>query len=372
MMPGFARTPMDVHLQQARTFFLEGVAHYEAGRLPQAERQFAAALSLAPGRPSVLTNLGAVRLKLGRADEALALLQEALAQEPDNAEALGHCAAAHAELGQPREALQRLERAVAIEPRRPALWTLQGNVLKDLGRLAEAAAAFRQALAHGGDAELHRYYLAGVAQEAAPAHAPQHYVEALFDGYAEQFDSHLVAALNYRAPHLLAQRIAATGRRYAHALDLGCGTGLCGPHLRALASHVTGVDLSGKMLDKARALGVYDDLQQDDAVAFLRQAPGPCDLVVAADVFIYVGALEEVFTQLGRVVPAGGTFAFTVEAAEEGDVVLRPSLRYAHSEAYLRRLAGEHGFLVTALQRAPVREDQRQPIAGLFVWMERG
>jgi Flp pilus assembly protein TadD len=59
---------MDTVLEQARTLFLEGVAHYEAGRLPQAEQKFSAALSLAPGRPSVLTNLGAVRLKLGRVE----------------------------------------------------------------------------------------------------------------------------------------------------------------------------------------------------------------------------------------------------------------------------------------------------------------
>lgn len=363
---------MDAHLQQARTFFLEGVAHYQAGRWTEAERQFAAAASLAPGRPSVLTNLGAVRLKLGRVEEALALLQEALAQEPGNAEALGHCAAAHAELGQPREALQRLERALAIEPGKAALWTLQGSVLKDLGRVDAAAVAFRQALAHGGDEELNRFYLAGVSGDAAPPKtAPQHYVEALFDGYADQFDSHLVEALNYQAPRILTERIAASGRRYAQALDLGCGTGLCGPYLRKMAGHVTGVDLSGKMLDRARALGLYGELQQDDVIAFLRRVPGPYELVVAADVFIYVGALDEVFAQLARLMPPRGTFAFTVEAADEGDVELRPSLRYAHSEAYLRRLAQQNGFAVTAIERAPVREDQRQPIAGLFVWMER-
>ncbi|HEY0824257.1 MAG TPA: tetratricopeptide repeat protein, partial [Ramlibacter sp.] len=78
---------MDSQLERAKALFLGGVAHYGAGRLPEAERDFAAALALAPGRPSVLTNLGAVRLKLGRVAEALQLLQQALAQEPDNAEA---------------------------------------------------------------------------------------------------------------------------------------------------------------------------------------------------------------------------------------------------------------------------------------------
>lgn len=362
---------MDSTLGQARQFFLDGIADYEAGRLPEAERKFAAALSLAPGRPSILTNLGAVRLKLGRREEALALLQEALAQEPDNAEALGHSAAALAELGESTEALSLFDRALALEPQRAALWTLRGSLLRELGRLDEAAASFRQALDRGGDAELNRYYLAGLAQLQPPGTAPRQYVEALFDGYAEQFDAHVAQVLRYQAPRLLTQRLAAGGRRYRQALDLGCGTGLCGPFLRQLAPHVTGVDLSLNMLDKAQALGVYETLVQADAVEYLAAAQEPFDLVVAADVFIYVGALEEVFRHVARVLPAQGCFCFTVEESREQDVMLFPSLRYGHSEAYLRRLAQSHGLRVTALERASLREDQRQPVAGLFVWMEK-
>src|SRR3954465_7713354 len=125
---------MDTPFEQARRFFLDGVAHYQAGRLAQAEQQFAAAQALAPGRPSVLTNLGAVRLKLGRPEEALAVLQDALAKEPDNGEALGHCAAAHAELGHAQEALALFDRALALDGARPALWTLRGTLLRELGR----------------------------------------------------------------------------------------------------------------------------------------------------------------------------------------------------------------------------------------------
>ncbi|RYY69160.1 MAG: tetratricopeptide repeat protein, partial [Comamonadaceae bacterium] len=40
---------MDTSFEQARDLFLAGVAHYEAGRLQEAEQQFAAALALAPG-----------------------------------------------------------------------------------------------------------------------------------------------------------------------------------------------------------------------------------------------------------------------------------------------------------------------------------
>ncbi len=359
-------------LDQARAFFTEGVAHYEAGRLPQAERQFAAALALAPGRPSVLTNLGVVRLKLGRVAEAVDLLQEALRAEPDNLEALAHCALGLAEQGHRQQALALFDRALAIDSRPAGPWMHRGSLLKELGRLDEAAASFRESIARGGDAELNGFYLAALAGGSVPAAPPRAYVEALFDGYADAFDAHLTQALAYQAPRLLTQRLLARPRRYGHALDLGCGTGLCGPYLRQLAGRVTGVELSRNMLHKAEASGDYDGLTQTDVQDFLRSGDEACDLVVAADVFIYVGALDAVFEHVARRMPAGGAFCFTVEEAPaDHDFALRASLRYAHSETYLRRLAATHGFAVDGIERHAVREDQQVPVPGLFVWLEK-
>jgi predicted TPR repeat methyltransferase len=362
---------MDSSLEQARTLFLEGVAHYEAGRFAQAERQFAGALALVPGRASVLTNLGAVRLKLGRPADALPLLQDALAQDPGNAEALGHCATALAELGRTNEALRLFDRAIAVDPGRPTLWMYRGTALRELGRSMEAAASYREALARGGDEDLLHYYLAAIVGGRAPSRPPRGYVQSLFDGYAEAFDEHLVRTLQYDAPQVLVQRLAGGERHFRHALDLGCGTGLCGTLLRPLADRLTGVDLSARMLEKARGLGVYDDLHEADVADYLAEATGPFDAVMAADVFIYVGALDDVFRRLGACMPAGGVFAFTVEESTDAEVVLRESLRYAHSEAGLRRLAQEHGFAIDAIARRPVREDQRRPIEGLFAWMTK-
>jgi predicted TPR repeat methyltransferase len=362
---------MDRTLEQARTLFLEGLADYQAGRLAQAERRFSGALALAPGRPSVLTNLGAVVLKLGRPEEALALLQEALQKEPGNAEALAHCGTALAELGRPAEALPCFDGALAANPALPALWTLRGTALRELGRTSDAARSYEEALARGGNTELLRYFLAGLHAGAAPAHAPRQYVEALFDGYAQAFDTHLVQALRYDAPKVLTRGLAAQGRRWQNALDLGCGTGLCGPLLRAMADRVTGVDLSGGMLEQAGKPGAYDALHQGDVVEFLAASTEVFDVVVAADVFIYVGALDEVFRHLALRMPPGGAFCFTVEESAGIEVELRASLRYAHSEEGIRRLAAANGFVITAAERRAVREEQREPVAGIFFWLQK-
>ena len=363
--------PMDARFEQARAFFLQGLAHYQAGRYESADRDFSASLALVPGRPSTLTNLGATRLKLGRVQEATQLLQDALRQEPDNAEALGHLAAALAEAGQHESALAAVTRAVELSPSNGAAWSLRGTLARELGRREEAAAAYRQALAHGADPQLTAYYLAGVAQDdAPPAAPPRQYVEQLFDVYAQDFDVHLAGRLQYRAPQILVEGLGA--RRFRGALDLGCGTGLCGPLLRPRADRLEGVDLSAAMVERAREGGQYDAVTQADIAEFLEATPNRFDLLIAADVFIYVGALERVFAGAARVLEPGGAFCFSVEAADElQSFGLRMSLRYAHSERYIRMLAAQTGFDVQATARHPLRIDQGQPVAGCFAWLRK-
>jgi predicted TPR repeat methyltransferase len=361
---------MNGSFEQAKAFFLQGLAHYQAGRFDAAERDFAASLSLVPGRPSTLTNLGAARLKLGRAEDAIALFEEALAQEPGNAQAQGQLAAALAEVGRPRAALAAATRAVELDPSSGAAWTLRGTLERELGRPQEAQASFRQALAHGADAELVGYYLAAVSQDAAPSAPPRRYVEQLFDTYDAGFDQHLAGTLQYRAPQILAQGLAR--ERYDAVLDLGCGTGLCAPLLRPRAGRLEGVDLSGNMVLRARERGLYDEVTQADLVEFLGATPRRYDLLVAGDVFIYVGALEEAFAGAARVLRPGGEFCFSLEAADEQATFrLQSSLRYAHSEGYIRMLAGQSGFELRTTVRHPLRIDQGQPVAGLFAWLIR-
>src|SRR6476620_3751599 len=143
--------------EQARAFFVDGIAHYEAGRMDAAERAFAASLALVPTRVSTLTNLGAARLKLGRVEEAVAVLREALAQEPGNAEALGHLAAGLAELGRPGEALAAVGKAVQLNPANGAAWLLQATLQRERGLADAARQSYREALARGADPDLVRF-----------------------------------------------------------------------------------------------------------------------------------------------------------------------------------------------------------------------
>ena len=392
----------------AREHFTTGLDHLQAGRLPQAEQALRASLALVPGRPSTLTNLAVALLHQGRPDEAVPLLDEVLAQQPDDVEALGHRGMALNQLRRPAEAgpcfervvqlaptraeawfhlaqtwqlvnqpdraVQAYDQCLALRPQHAASWSQRGTALRDLGRHSEAAASFERALALGDDDGLNAYFLAAVGGGAAPACAPRGYVQRLFDDYADDFDQHLVGQLGYCAPEVLQRLLVGLGRpAFGHGLDLGCGTGLCGPQLRPLVRQLTGVDLSAAMLDAARRRGSYDALVQADLAEHLASADDRHDLVVSADVFIYVGDLAPVFSGVRRVLQPGGVFAFSVEpAAADQPWVLQASLRYAHGAAALRTLAAAHGLQVRHVERGALRVDEVHTVQGEYWVMTTG
>ena len=135
-----------------------------------------------------------------------------------------------------------------------------------------------------------------------------------------------------------------------------------------MVQRLEGVDLSAKMLDKARDRAVYDELTQADVARHLQTTPHRHDLVLSTDVFIYIGDLEPVFAGVRRVLEAGGLFCFSVERADDAVAwELRPSARYAQSERGLRALAARHGFDVVQVLRAAIRQDAEHDVDGLYL-----
>jgi predicted TPR repeat methyltransferase len=196
-------------------------------------------------------------------------------------------------------------------------------------------------------------------------------VEGLFDGYAPQFEAHLVQQLGYRAPEQLLALLPQS-ERWAQALDLGCGSGLAAPLLAPRCDALDGVDLSSRMLELAEARGLYRELVHAEGVAYLWQHSERYGLVFAADMFIYVGALDSMFAAAKGALLPRGRLVFSAEESLDGrELVLAPSTRFLHSQAYVRRLAAAQGFEVAALERGPLRREQQHLITGLFVVLTR-
>ncbi len=284
-----------------------------------------------------------------------------------------------AESGEPASAAELMEQALELAPRWAAGWFTLATYREKAGDQPGVIAALNEVLAlDEGDVFGARLKLAVLGGADVPDRPPSLYVERLFDDYADRFETSLVEKLGYSVPGKLAALIAETGHIAKHfrlAVDLGCGTGLLGPEIRATVDRLEGYDLSKGMLAKAAEKHVYDHLGQADlslepdlsGVFEAGLAAGRADLVTAADVLMYLGNLQGVMAIVAKLAAEGAVFAFSVEDAGQADgYILRDSLRFAHSEAYVREALADHGFIVLDLARSVIRMDGGKPVHGIL------
>lgn len=270
---------------------------------------------------------------LGDMDAAVEVLRGALEIAPDWAAGWFRLGEFHDRVGDTEAAVDAWNRAVTLDPSDP----FGAGLKRDLARPVQ------------------------VAETLPPA-----FVELLFDQYAPRFETSLVGKLDYRGPDEIMAALATSGfTRAERALDLGCGTGLMGERLRPSVDWLEGYDLSAGMLGEAQAKGIYDRLDKRD-IGALEVGGAAFDLIVAADVFAYLGTLERVIGWCAGMLAPGGRLAFTVEKGEAG-VVLRESRRFAHGAEYVERLLSDAGFGRVSLAECVVRMDRGAPIASLCV-----
>jgi predicted TPR repeat methyltransferase len=284
-------------------------------------------------------------------------------------------ARAAADEGDFSAAAEVLEQALERAPDWVVAWFALGVARERLGDIDAAAEAFRAALrCDPADVQGASARLALIGRGDAPPVLPAAYLARLFDQYAPRFEAHLTEALGYRAPALIADALGAVApaRRFGRALDLGCGAGLMGEALRHRIDHLTGVDLSPAMIEKARERGVYDALIVGDATAALmRQPPAAFDLIVAADSLVYIGDLAPLFAAAATALTADGLVAFSLETIEGEGFALGASMRFAHSRAYVEATAREAGFRSLIVQAASTRREAGADAPGLICVFQR-
>src|SRR5580700_2066276 len=213
-----------------------------------------------------------------------------------------------------------LLQATELAPGFASAWFTLGEIREELGERDAAVTAFRKAQQadpedrHGASLRL---MLLGAEKLSG---MPPAYVRALFDQYAPKFESALVGDLGYRGPALLFKAVLAARLAvkkpafFKRAIDLGCGTGLAATAFAKEVDHFTGVDLSPRMIEKARSTGLYAELEVADMLEGLRgRVDASAELIVAADAMVYVADLVPILNEVRRVLAAGGLLAFTLE-----------------------------------------------------------
>lgn len=409
-----AMAPEDAELRKIRAELRQRV-----GDLEGATRDAAEAVILDQADAVAKALLGVLLLQIGRAGEAAACLHEAVAMRPAEASFREALASAQVAAGDTDAALATLEAGIAaipaaVELRNAAVllcirrrdfaradqicdaariagiadactFGLRGHTLSSLGSHAEAADAYAAALKLAPNDPYVRHLVAASGHVPGATRAPDDYLRTVFDGYADRFESHLIS-LGYRVPGnirkaLLRHPRLAAGERLGPVLDLGCGTGLVAVAVSDLAlGPITGVDLSGGMLAEAAAKGLYAELREIDLMTVLAEDRQRWPLILAADVLVYFGALEELFAAVHAALEPNGWFVLSAEELlahhdgsipGNGDWTLLRQGRYAHSRDYLQRLAGQAGLRIVRLDSEVVRYEADAPVPGFLAVLER-
>lgn len=322
------------------------------------------------GEPIELHGLrGTALAQLGRLPEARAAYAEARALGPDRYETHFNCALGAELAGDLDGAIAGYGATLAVDPTVQAAWANLTRILTALGRRAELAEVYARWHAQVPDDPAVAHLLASARGDNPPA-APAAYLTQLFDHAAAGYDHLMVAQLDYRAPALIGAALDGVGvTRVGVALDLGCGTGLCGAVVGPRAARLVGVDLSAQMTAIAATTGRYDALEVGDALAHLATA-APYDLIVAADVLVYLGDLAPVAAAVRRALAPGGHWAFTVEDGGEAGYALGPVGRYAHHRAYVAEVLAAAGLTAIVDTPGVLRREGDAEVAGR-VWVAR-
>lgn len=278
--------------------------------------------------------------------------------------------------GDQEASLDLLEQAIARTPAWPPLYFHKASLLSAMSRADESAQAYRDYLQHDPDDHMGaQIKLALLGAIALPDSFGETYVRALFDQYAPRFDHALLNALHYIVPHRLHAMITAfrpsTGK-CERILDLGCGTGLMGEYVAPRATYLTGVDLSSAMIAQAAAKHTYDRLETADITAFLATTPDqPYDLIIAADVFTYIGALDRLIPLIAAHLTPGGLTAFSVQSIAGIEYALGADHRFSHSLPYLTRLLTASGLSVRDCHEETLRTDGALDVRGYLIIAEK-
>jgi predicted TPR repeat methyltransferase len=402
---------LQVQPGHADALCLLGTVEHRLGRSDDGLRLIRDAIAQRPDFAGDHVNLGNVLTEIDRLDEALAAYRRAAELAPESADVHNNLGALYRVLGQPEQARRHFDRAIAIDGRHMRAWNnlallldaqgdtqaavsafltalelspdhdqsifLLGTVYHRSGQVAKAAEVFRQWLARDPHNPVPAHLYAACSGQSAPVRASDAYVEAEFDGFAASFERVLNGRLHYRAPQLVAgllQTLLSPPAAALDLVDLGCGTGLCGPLVAPWARRLVGVDLSGGMLARARSKGVYAYLVKEELTAFLGKTPGYWDAAVCADTLCYFGDLRPVMQAAATALRPAAPLVFTVEALPDDGAdhpVLQPSGRYAHGRAHIDRVVAESGLVLRAARREVLRQEGGADVNGWLVAVQR-
>jgi predicted TPR repeat methyltransferase len=373
----FAADPQDAETADALGSCLQNINHFNEAVLYHHR-----AMELEPKNAGYVIRFGlAMANTTGGEEAAMELFRMALNLNPNLFDAYAFLGREYARVGRTEDARAVFQAGLALAPDNAVLNFFYGQFLQSAGQPKEAAAALDKSIAASEDENMKpaAQFIRAAAMGETPERAPNEFVRNIFDYFSANFEKALKENPQYRSPGTLLallEQPAVTAvrdikKQKSRVLDLGCGTGLMGVAIKPYSDALVGVDLSISMLQRANEKGIYSLTRCQDIQSYLDEMPaGSSDLVTAADVFSYIGKLNDIFTAFAQKLSAGALVAFGCEALPESvqgpGYALRDTVRYAHKDSYIRDLAAANGFNILAHQASPIRQFTGEPVDGLF------
>ncbi len=378
--PSYAVTQFNKAISMEPASFLFhmnlGLAYQDLGRLEDSlDAMVCAGKNVASPQEGAMAsyNIGCLLNDLGRFDGAMEAFKQAAILNPQLADAHNQLATILLNKNRNEEAVLSFQKAISIDENfLPACRNL-GLAYMKMGLREDALSAFNRVLElNGSDLSVRHMVdaLSGIQTEKAPAE----YVEKLFDDFAVNFEKLLVDELKYDTPDRIMSLLQSLDPPipldHHTVLDLGCGTGLMGNALSPISCDIDGIDLSQRMLNKADETATYRQLIKSDIVDFVRssQSSEVYTLLVAADVLIYIGNFDPLFSAIkaSHLFSAETVFVFSIELSSDAPYFLQPSGRYSHRESYIDELCERCDFSVIARESTIIRKERDKDINGLI------
>lgn len=372
--------------ERAKTLFLEvlqvypddvdclnnlGVVSLKLGDTQQAVSFFGQVLGIEPEHVEARENIAAAYMQHNRFDNAIIHYEELMRFMPEHYQGQFNLACAYMAIGELKKAKKHFEALLRVSPDNSDILANLGLIAQQMKDPEDAKRFYRQVLERRQDLPIiqHMYdALIGVDKSEAPVE----YVRHLFDHYAFYYDKHLQETLHYTIPDKLQGLFRLQEFYFKRALEIGCGTGLSGEIIKPFCDYLVGVDISEKMVAEAEKKFIYDELRCDDMLDYLKEIDVPFDLVLAADVFNYVGALDKVFELVAAGLNTGGAFIFTFESTEKAAMKLIQTGRFTHQLSYVQSLLARMGLLEEAVEPTMLRLQAGQPVDGYLIVARKG
>lgn len=333
-----------------------------------------------PLRRSLGQALGEVWLQLTDWIRDLPGIRERLKNLPDSNYEL---ALSLAERGRMNDALLRFWIVTRLRPEHAMAWYNLGCCWTARSNFTKAKRALARAHKLAPEVEEIDFMQRFIDPDSAPAERiPPQLVRRHMELYGGRYDE-MLDYLGYVGAEPVAEAareaLSAAAWAQAYVVDVGCGTGRVGAAMLEKPAYLTGVDLSAEVLEVARSrMGEqgpsYDRVMELDLWQ-VREEGWPaaltnrkCDVIIAADVLGYLGALTPWLVLLGeRLKMRGGVLVFSVAACEEGKgrVVLPNCLSMAYDRACITQAAEEAGYEVLQCESAPLYENMSGWVAVL-------